>query len=103
VDLHKIAGLLAIVLAIVGCFVVVPFAASALLVLGIVAAWVIEADVHVRVLASTLVLSMAGGPLGDLAFAGPILADLVGGLTYFAVGCSTLIILRNLYLRYKPF
>jgi len=102
-DLHKIAGLLAVLLAIVGCFVVVPYAASALLVLGIVAAWAIEGDVHVRVLASTLVLAMAGGPLGDLAYAGPVLADLVGGLAYFAVGCSTLIILRNLYLRYKPF
>lgn len=102
-DLHKIAGASALLIAIVGCFVEIPYAASVLIVLGIVAAWTIEADTYVRVLASTLVLAMAGGPLSDLAYAGPLLADLVGGLTYFAVGCSTLIILRNLVLRYKPF
>lgn len=102
-DLHKIAGVLAVLLAIVGCFLDVPYVASALIVLGLVAGWAIEGDTHVRVLASTLVLTMAGGALSELAYAGPVLADLVGGLAYFAVGCSTLIILRNLYLRYKPF
>jgi len=54
-NIQKIVGWIAVVLAVIGAFVSIPYAAAILLVAGLVVGYTIN-DEHVRVLVSALVL-----------------------------------------------
>ena len=57
---QKIVGLVAILLAIVGAFVTIPYAAAILLILGLFVGLSIIPDHHVRVMVSALVRGRRG-------------------------------------------
>lgn len=102
VNLEKIVGLLALVVAVVGAFVSIPYAAAILVVLGIVGGFFVIADHHVRVMVSALVLGALAGSLNHIPAVGGYLAGIFGSLGIFAAGASIMIISRNVYARYKP-
>jgi hypothetical protein len=101
-SLQKILGWIAILIAVVGAFATIPYAAAILVVVGLVGGVFIEADGHVRVIVSALALTALGGTLGSIPAVGSHLAAIVGGLATFAGGAALSIILKNIYNRFKP-
>lgn len=101
-NFEKIVGWVAFVVAVVGAFVSIPYAAAILVVLGIVGGYFMVADHHVRVMVSALVLAALAGSLGSIPAAGSYLASIFGSLGVFAAGASIMIISRNVWARYKP-
>ncbi len=101
-SLHKIVGLVAFVIAIVGAFVDVPQAALLLLVMGLIAGWDVAGEHHVRVIVSALALSAVGGSLNVVPTVGGYLTAIVSALALFSAGGALTIILRNMVERFKP-
>ncbi len=101
-NFEKIVGLVALLVAVVGAFVSIPYAAAILVVLGIVGGYFVIADHHVRVMVSALVLFTLAGSLSAIPAVGSYLAAIFGSLGTFAAGASIMIISRNVYARYKP-
>jgi hypothetical protein len=103
VNLEKIVGWVALIVAIVGAFgVSIPYAAAILVILGIVGGWFIVADHHVRVMVSALVLAGLASVLGNIPAIGSYLAAIFGALGTFAAGASLMVISRNIWARYQP-
>lgn len=100
--LEKILGLIAIILAIVGAFVTIPYLAAALVVIGLVIGFSIDAADHVRVIVSALALTALAGVLGSIPAIGSHLTNIVSSLGVLAAGAAIMIILRNMYARFKP-
>ena len=101
-NLQKILGLLGIVLAIVGAFVAIPYAAAILLILGLVVGVGILPDHHVRVMVSALVLTGLAHVFDALPGVGSYLTSIFASIGVLAAGAAFMIILRNLYARFKP-
>lgn len=102
-NLHKITGLLALLVAVVGGFVAIPYAALALLVLGLVAGWGVGPEHHVRVMVSGVVLAVSAAHVLDvLPGVGVQLSAIVAGLAAFTGAASVTIVVRNMVLRFKP-
>jgi hypothetical protein len=101
-NLQKILGLLGIVLAIVGAFVAIPYAAAILLILGLVVGTNIIADHHVRVMVSALVLTGLAQVFDALPGVGSYLTAIFANIGVLAAGAAFMIILRNVYARFKP-
>jgi hypothetical protein len=101
-SLHKIVGLVALVVAVVGAFVDIPQAALLLLVLGLVAGWGVAGEHHVRVIVSALALAGVGGSLNAVPAVGGYLAAIVSALAVFSAGAALTIIVRNMVERFKP-
>ena len=101
-NLQKILGLLGLVLAIVGAFVAIPYAAAILLILGLVVGTNILADTHVRVMVSALVLTGLANLFEAIPGAGTYLASIFASIGVLAAGAAFTIIVRNLYARFKP-
>ncbi|MEN9704300.1 MAG: hypothetical protein RLZZ393_179 [Pseudomonadota bacterium] len=102
-NLHKIAGLLAIIVAVIGGFATIPYAALALLVLGLVAGFGVSAEHHVRVMVSGVALSVSAAHVLDaVPGIGPQLSAIVGGLAAFTGAATVMIVGRNMVQRFKP-
>jgi hypothetical protein len=101
-NLQKILGLLGIVLAVVGAFVTIPYAAAILLILGLVVGTNILAEHHVRVMVSALVLTGLANLFAAIPGVGSYLATIFESIGVLAAGAAFMIILRNLYARFKP-
>jgi hypothetical protein len=101
-NLQKILGLIGIVIAIVGAFVAIPYAAALLLILGLVVGVGILAEHHVRVMVSALVLSGLSTVFEAIPALGHYLAVIFANIGVLATGAAFMIILRNLYARFKP-
>lgn len=103
VNLEKIVGWVAFVVAVVGAFGdYIPYSAAILVILGIVGGWFVIADHHVRVMVSALVLAGLASVLGNIPAIGSYLAAIFAGLGTFAAGASLMVIARNIWARYKP-
>ncbi|HSC07919.1 MAG TPA: hypothetical protein VLD59_13930 [Steroidobacteraceae bacterium] len=101
-NLQKILGLLGIVLAVVGAFVTIPYAAAILLILGLVVGTSVLAEHHVRVMVSALVLTGLANLFSTIPGVGSYLATIFESIGVLAAGAAFMIILRNLYARFKP-
>jgi hypothetical protein len=101
-NLQKILGLIGIALAVVGAFVAIPYAAAILLILGLVVGTSILAEHHVRVMVSALVLTGLSNLFDSIPGVGAYLATIFANIGVLAAGAAFMIILRNLYARFKP-
>jgi hypothetical protein len=101
-NVQKILGLLGLAVAIVGAFVVIPYAALVLLVLGLVIGWSIAPEHHVRVIVSALALYAFAGAFTAVPTVGVYLQAIVTGIGQLAAGAALTIILVNVYNRFKP-
>jgi hypothetical protein len=98
----KILGLIAIAAAIVGAFVTIPNLATVLVILGLIGGFAIDVPDHVRVIVSALALNALAGALNNIPSLGGYLTNIVSNLGVLASGTAIMIILRNIYNRFKP-
>jgi len=99
-SIGKIAGLLGLAIAVVGAFVTIPYAAVALLVLGLVVGLGIVKDDHVRVIISALALAALAHNFDVVPAVGAYLASIFDGVAKLAGGGALMIIARNIYARF---
>lgn len=100
--IYKIVGLLGVLLAIVASFVNLSWAAPAIAVAGLVVGISVAADHHVRVIVSALALHMVANTFNGIPEAGPAITTILGNFGTLAAGAALLIIVRNMYVRFKP-
>jgi hypothetical protein len=100
--IQKLIGLAAIALAIVGAFVVIPSLTTILVILGLIGGLWIDGPDHVRVIVSALALTALSGVLNSIPGVGGYLANIFGSFGVLAAGAAIMIILRNMYARFKP-
>lgn len=98
----KIAGLVAVAIAVVGAFVDIPYASALLVVLGLVVGFAVAAEDHVRVLVSALVLASLSGVLVAIPEIGTYLTGIFSNLGTFVAGGALMIVARNIWRRFKP-
>ena len=99
---RKIVGLVAIALAVVGAFVAIPYLAAVLVILGLVAGLAIDAPDHVRVIVSAIALNTLSSALTSIPGIGDALANMLSNFGIATAGAAIMIILRNIYVRFKP-
>jgi len=102
VNPFKLIGWVAIAISVVSGFTEIPYSVAILVVLGLVAAFAMAPEDHVRVLASALVLGMLSGALGSIPGVGMYLAKIFSAAGAFAAGAALMIVARNVWKRYKP-
>src|SRR5579862_5703269 len=98
----KILGLVAVAAAIVGAFVTIPSLLTLLVILGLIGGFSIDGPDHVRVIVSALALTALAGTLNNIPSVGSYLTAIVSNLGVLASGVAIMIILRNVYNRFKP-
>jgi len=98
----KIVGLLGLLVAIVGAFWTIPYAAAILVVIGLVAGIGIAAEDHVRVIVSAIALATLSGALTPIPAVGPYLAAILSNVSMVTAGAALMIIILNIYRRFKP-
>src|SRR6476646_9700696 len=100
--IQKLLGLAAIALDIVGAFVVIPSLTTILVILGLIGGLWIDGPDHVRVIVSALALTALSGVLNSIPGVGGYLANIFVSFGVLAAGAAIMIILRNMYARFKP-
>ena len=101
-SVQKIVGLVGVLLAIVAAFVMIPYAALILAVLGLVAGFSIVAEEHVRVIVSALALKYLAETFMAIPQAGGYVTSIIGNVAALAAGAALMIVFRNIYARFKP-
>jgi hypothetical protein len=101
VNVFKILGLIALLLAVVAAFVNVPYAGVVLGVLGLVIGLNAAADAHVRIIVSAVALRMLAGTFDGMPAIGPTLTSIVGNVGAALAGMALLIVFRNIYNRLR--
>jgi hypothetical protein len=99
---RKIVALAGIALAVVGAFVAIPYLAAILLIAGLFIGLGIDGPDHVRVIVSALALVALSGSMGVIPAIGGALAGILANFGLAATGTAIMIILRNMYARFKP-
>ena len=97
-----IARIIAVLVAIVGAFVGIPFAASILLILGALASFAVPDDERLLLMVATIVLVEFGGGVSALPVVGGPLAAILGNLGLAYLGASITAIIMALAERMKP-
>jgi hypothetical protein len=98
----KIVGLIGLLVAIVGAFVSIPYAAAILVIIGLVTGTGIAAADHVRVIVSAIALATLSGALTPIPGIGPYLAAIFTNISMLTAGAALIIISMNIYRRFKP-
>ena len=101
-SVQKIVGLVGLLLAVVAAFVMIPYAALILAVLGLVAGLTIVAEEHVRVIVSALALNYLANTFATLPEAGLYVTAIISNIGALAAGAALMIVFRNMYARFKP-
>ena len=101
-NIMKIVGIVSVLLAIVGAFVTIPYLAAILVILGLIGGVSIAGEDHVRVIVSALALTALAGVLGNIPEIGHYLNGIVANLGLMAAGAAIVIVLGNIYRRFKP-
>ena len=101
-NIIKIVGIVSVLLAIVGAFVTIPYLAAILVILGLIGGVSIAGEDHVRVIVSALALTALAGVLGNIPEIGHYLNGIVANLGLMAAGAAIVIVLGNIYRRFKP-
>ena len=99
---YKIVGLLGVLLAIVAVFVNVPYSGPLIAVAGLVVGISVAGEHHVRVIVSALALHAVANTFNGIPGAGPSITAILGNFGTLAAGAALLIIVRNMYGRFKP-
>jgi hypothetical protein len=99
--LFAAARALAVLLAVVGAFVTIPYLVPVLLVLGAVSAITNTPENNGRVFVITIVLLLGAKSLGDIPAVGPSLSVIFGNLGTALVGSSMMAIALGAYTRVK--
>jgi hypothetical protein len=99
-NLHKIAGILGVLVAVIGAFVAVPYGAFILLVLGLVVGYGVLAEHNVRVIVSAIALTMFAVSLESVPAVGSYLNKIVAAVGQVAAGAALFIIFNNMYQRF---
>ena len=97
----RIATIVAVLVAIIGVFVNIPFGSTILVIAGLLAALDIAEDRRMAVLVATLVLLAVPAKLSMLP-AGDIISPILANLSIAYMGASIMIILSALLNRLKP-
>ncbi len=98
----KIAGWVAIAIAVIGAFVDIPYSGLLLVLLGLIVGYAVAAVDHVRVLVTALVLTSLSGVLMNIPSVGEYLTSIFSALGTFVAGGALMIITRNIWRRFKP-
>lgn len=100
----KIVGYIGLLIAIlVGVeLVAIPYAALLLLIAGFFLGYFTPSEAQVRVIISSIALTMFAPVLAEIPEIGIYLQDIVASISISAQGAALLIIMRNLYIRLKP-
>ena len=98
----KIVGLIGILLAIVGAFVAIPYAAAIQLILGLFIGLSILPDHHVRVMVSALVLAGLSHAFDAIPQVGSYIATILSNFGVLVAGGALMIVMRNTWARFKP-
>lgn len=98
----KIAGLAAILIAVLGAFIDIPRGDLLLVLLGLVVGYAVASEDHVRVLVTALVLSMLSGVFLAIPAIGSYLTSIYGDLGTFVAAGALMIVTRNIWRRFKP-
>src|SRR5262245_38109462 len=99
---EKIVGIIGVAVAIVGAFVAIPQQATILLVAGLIVGLFVIGDHHVRVLVTALVLTALSGTFSAIPAVGTYIASILANFGVLVTGGAVMIILRNMYARFKP-
>ena len=98
----KIMGWVAIAIAVIGAFVEIPYAALALLLLGLVVGISIATEDSVRVLLTALVLVSLSHMFTNIPELGLYLTKIFTAAGTFVAGGALMLITRNMWNRFKP-
>jgi hypothetical protein len=98
----KIVGLVGLLIAIVGAFVTIPYAAAILVIIGLVSGTANAAADHVRVIVSAIALATLSGALTPIPGVGSYLAAIFTNISMITAGAALIIISLNIYRRFKP-
>ena len=98
----KIAGWLAVAIAVVGAFTDIPYAGLILVLLGLIIGYAVAAEDHVRVLVTALVLTSLSGVLMNIPSIGEYLTSIFSAFGTTAAGAALMIVSRNMWRRFKP-
>ncbi|MGA3156442.1 MAG: hypothetical protein ABSE43_02605 [Steroidobacteraceae bacterium] len=99
---RKIVGLVGLLVAVVGAFCTIPYAAAILVLIGLVVGTAIAPEDHVRVIVSALALASLSGVLTAIPAVGPYLAAILTNVSVITAGAALMIIVLNIYRRFKP-
>jgi hypothetical protein len=99
--LFAAARALAVLLAVVGAFVTIPYLVPVLLVLGAISAITNTPENNGRVFVITIVLLLGAKSLGDIPAVGTWLSAIFGNLGTALVGASMMAIALGAYARVK--
>ncbi len=99
---YKIVGWIGVALAVVTAFVSVPYAGALIVVAGAIVGLSIAGEHHVRVIVSALALHMIADAFNSLPGVGSALTHILSNFGTLAAGAALLIIVRNMYERFKP-
>jgi hypothetical protein len=99
VNMQKIVGIVAVVVAVAGAFIGIPQVEAILLVLGLYVGFFVPADAQVRVLVSALVLNTLAHTFDVVPGVGHYLVLILSNVGIVYVGIAVMIVLRNLYAR----
>jgi hypothetical protein len=101
-SVQKIVGWIALIVAVVGVFTSIPYEATILVVAGLIVGCFIAAEDHVRVIVTALALAALSGTLGPIPAVGSYLAAILANIGVVTAGAALMIILLNIYRRFKP-
>lgn len=101
-NVYKIVGLLGVLVAIVAAFVNVPYSEPIMAIAGLVVGLSVAGEHHVRVIVSALALHVVANAFNGIPGAGPSITTILGNFGVLASGAALLIIVRNMYERFKP-
>ncbi|HUO96563.1 MAG TPA: hypothetical protein VMT92_10070 [Steroidobacteraceae bacterium] len=100
-NVYKILGIVALLLAVVAAFVSIPYAGVILAVLGVAVGFNVPGDAQVRIIVSAIALRALAGTFDAIPAAGPSLTSIIGNVASILAGIALLIIFRNIYNRMR--
>lgn len=98
-NIHKIVGIVGLLIAVVAAFVRIPYAMELMAIAGVIVAFNIPAEDNVRVIVSAIAMPVVAGLFNGLPAAGPYVTAILTGIGYVIGGAALLIILRNVARR----
>ena len=101
-DVSKIVRLVAVLVAVVAAFVVIPEEAAVIAVLGLVAGYFIEEERATAFLVMALALYMVSGALGAVWVIGEFLTAILGSVSSLVNAAACTVIVVGIYNRLKP-
>lgn len=98
-NIHKIVGIVGLLIAIAAAFVRIPYAMELLAIAGAVVALNIGAEDNVRVIVSAIAMPVVAGLFNELPAVGTHLTSILTNIGFVIGGAALLIILRNVLNR----